>query len=159
MTIIATYGQTPLGTTVGPVEIRDANDEPVMLPDLGKKHLLIFYVDPDHANQNKEFQEKLEQNQINSPNIYAFGVINLKDAPMLPNSIVRMMIRKKAKQTNTTIYTDPERILAKAWNLGDVGDKFVVIFVTKDKEIAFYKAGRLSDQEQKQFYAVIDKYR
>lgn len=79
------------------------------MPYFGKKHLLIFYVDPDHANQNKEFRENLEKNQIDSPNIYGFGIVNLKDAPMLPNSIVRAMIRKKVKQTGAAIYTDPDR--------------------------------------------------
>ena len=61
----------------------------------GKKHLLIFYVDPDHANQNTAFTDHLEKNHILSDNIHSFGIVNLKDAPMLPNSIVRAMVRKK----------------------------------------------------------------
>ena len=60
---------------VGPVEIRVASNEPVALPDLGKKHLLIFYIDPDHASQNEKFREVLEKNQINSPHIHSIGVI------------------------------------------------------------------------------------
>lgn len=68
-------------------------------------------MDPDKANQNKEFRENLEKNQIESDNIYSFGVVNLKDAPLLPNAIVRAMIRKKVKQTGAAIYTDPDYML------------------------------------------------
>lgn len=66
-----------VGSKVGPVKICDPSNEPVELPYLGKKNLLIFYVDPDKANQNKEFRENLEKNQIESDNIYSFGVVNL----------------------------------------------------------------------------------
>lgn len=144
---------------VGPVEIRDAENNPVMLPDLEKKHLLIFYVDPDHPSQNEAFREELEKKQINSPNIHSMGIINLKDAPMLPNAIVRAMIRKKAKQTGSVIYTDPDHLLRDAWKLGDVNDKFTLIFVTKDREIAYLRKGELTPADIEEFYRVIEKYR
>ena len=128
------------------------------LPYLGKKNLLIFYVDLDKANQNKEFRENLEKNQIESDNIYSFGVVNLKDAPLLPNAIVRAMIRKKVKQPGAAIYTDPDYMLRDGWNLGDVNDMFVLIFVNKDKEIEFLSKGELQNQID-EFYRVINKYK
>ena len=142
-----------VGSKVGPVKICDPNNEPVDLPYLGKKNLLIFYVDPDKANQNKEFRENLEKNQIESDHIYSFGVVNLKDAPLLPNAIVRAMIRKKVKQTGAAIYTDPEYMLRDAWKL------FVMIFVNKDKEIEFLSKGELSQKQIDDFYKVINKYK
>ncbi len=144
---------------VTPVDIRDASNKPVALPEFGKKHLLIFYIDPDHASQNEEFREDLEEKGINSPNIHSFGVINLKDAPLMPNAVVRVMIRKKAKQTGSTIYTDPDHLLRDAWKLGDVNDKFTLIFVTKDREIAYLRKGELSPADIDEFYRVINKYR
>ena len=149
----------PAKKKVSAVKIYDASNEPAEMPYFGKKHLLIFYVDPDHANQNKEFRENLEKNQIDSPNIYGFGIVNLKDAPMLPNSIVRAMIRKKVKQTGAAIYTDPDRILSKAWDLGDCNDQFVLLFVTKDGEVEFMSKGEMAQQQINEFYRVIDKYR
>ena len=148
-----------VGSKVGPVKICDPSNEPVELPYLGKKNLLIFYVDPDKANQNKEFRENLEKNQIESDNIYSFGVVNLKDAPLLPNAIVRAMIRKKVKQTGAAIYTDPDYMLRDGWNLGDVNDMFVLIFVNKDKEIEFLSKGELSQNQIDEFYRVINKYK
>jgi|GEM_PF-140621 len=138
----------PAKKKVSAVKIYDASNEPAEMPYFGKKHLLIFYVDPDHANQNKEFRENLEKNQIDSPNIYGFGIVNLKDAPMLPNSIVRAMIRKKVKQTGAAIYTDPDRILSKAWDLGDCNDQFVLLFVKRGKTYVCIKPSMFRPSKQ-----------
>ena len=144
---------------VSAIKIYDANNEQAEMPQFGKKNLLIFYVDPDHANQNKEFRENLEKNQINSDEIYGFGIVNLKDAPLLPNSIVRAMVRKKVKQTGAAIYTDPDNLVSKAWGLGDCNDKFVLMFVTKEGRIEFLSKGEMTPQQIDEFWRVIDKYR
>ncbi|WP_297448874.1 YtfJ family protein [uncultured Alistipes sp.] len=144
---------------VSAVKIYDADNRLAEMPQFGKKHLLIFYVDPDHANQNKEFREDLEKNQINSDDIYGFGIVNLKDAPLLPNSIVRAMVRKKVKQTGAAIYTDPDNLLSKAWGLGDCNDKFVLLFVTKEGRIEFMSKGEMTQPQIDEFWRVIDKYR
>ncbi len=153
------YAQKNTTPTVKPINIRDASDNPIPIPQLGKKHLLIFYVDPDHANQNTAFTDHLEKNHILSDNIHSFGIVNLKDAPMLPNSIVRAMVRKKIKQTGADIYTDPDHLLRDGWNLGDVNNQFTLIFVTKDLEIKFLSKGELSQQQIDEFYRVIDEYK
>jgi len=152
------YAQ-PEKKKVSAVKIYDANNELAEMPQFGKKHLLIFYVDPDHANQNKEFRENLEKNQIDSDNIYGFGIVNLKDAPLLPNGIVRAMVRKKVKQTGAAIYTDPDNLVSKAWELGDCNDKFVLMFVTKEGRIEFLSKGEMTPQQIDEFWRVIDKYR
>lgn len=158
--VIPAFSQNDnVGKTVGPVEIRDKDNNPVMLPKLGEKHLLIFYVDPDKPNQNKEFREHLEKNHIQSDNIYGFGIVNLKDAPMLPNGIVRNMAAKKAAENNAEIFFDPTHAVKTAWNLGDCNNKFIIMFVTKDKKIEFFRWGNYSEQDIADFYEVIDKYR
>lgn len=160
---IAVYtvsGQTAtIGSKVKQTKIRNSENEPTDIPELGKKVLLIFYVDPDHSNQNKKFRENLEKNQIHSPNIFSFGIVNLKDAPLLPNGIVRSMIRSKVKQTGAQIYTDPDYSLRDAWNLGDVNDKFTLIIVDKDCKIVFLSKGELSQNQIDEFYSVINKYK
>lgn len=156
---LAGYAQDKSKLTIKPVNIRDASDNPVPVPQLGKKNLLIFYVDPDHSNQNKEFIENLEKNQIKSDKIYSFGIVNLKDAPMLPNGIVRSMIRKKINQTGAAIYTDPDYFLRDGWNLGDVNNQFTFIFVTKNLEVKFFSKGELTPEQIKEFYRVIDEYK
>ncbi|MCC8036348.1 MAG: YtfJ family protein [Rikenellaceae bacterium] len=140
------------------VTIRDSHDNPVPLPYFGEKHLLIFYVDPDHGNQNKEFTDYLEDNHIVSDNMYCFGIINLKDAPMLPNGVVRAAIRKKEKKNDVVIYTDPDHILRDAWQLGDVNNLFTIILVSRDRELVWIKKGKLGKAEQKEFFEVVEKY-
>lgn len=148
-----------VGTKVSQTSVRDSNNDPVELPYFGEKHLLIFYPDPDHASQNQEFTDYLEENQIDSDNIYGFGVVNLKDAPLYPNSLVRSIIRKKERKTGATIYTDPDHLLRDAWGLGEVNNLFTILFVTREGEIAFLKKGELTEQDQKEFFEVIEKYR
>ncbi|MCD7969028.1 MAG: YtfJ family protein [Alistipes sp.] len=137
------------------VVIRTSSDEPIKLPALGEKYVLIFYVDPDHGNQNKEFTDYLEDNPIISDNIYCCGIINLKDAPLIPNGIVRSAIRKKEKKTGQDIYTDPDHILRDAWQLGDVNNLFTIIFVSPDREIVWIKKGKLTKEEQDEFFRVV----
>ena len=148
-----------VGKKVRQVEVRDSNDRSVKLPYFGKKHILIFYPDPDHAGQNSHFTDYLEEHQIDSDNIYAFGVANMKDAPLLPNAVIRTAIRSKERKTGATIYTDPAYLLRDAWGLGDVNNLFTIIFVTKDCEIAFLKKGKMTDSDIKEFYRVIEQYR
>ena len=157
--------QTPGGEGVADmrvlpdVEVQDTKKNPVMLPDFGKKHLLLFYVDPDKHNQNKEFVEDMEQNhRAESDNITAYGIINLKDT-IFPNGIVRSLAARRTEKNHALILTDPNHLLRDAWQLGDVNNKFAIIFVTKDRELAFFKAGEFSQEDIDEFYRIIEKYR
>ena len=77
------------------VEVLDLDGKPAKLPHFGEKNLMIFYVDPDRHKQNEDFTIELEKNgRASGENIYGFGVMNLKDAPMVPNG------RPTASQTH-----------------------------------------------------------
>ena len=156
---IAVGSIAQVGQKVIPVVIYDAHNKPLPLPSLGEKHLLIFYPDPDHPSQNKEFRKYFKTHPITSENIDSYGVVNLKDAPLLSNKLLRFMIRNEIMGTNAYVYTDPDRIVSKAWKLGDVNNKFVVMWINKDCVIEFYKAGQLTDEEVKQVHALIEKYK
>lgn len=128
------------------------------IPHLGEKNLLIFYPDPDHSHQNKIICDHLKKHTIKSQNIFAFGVVNLKDAPLLPNAIVRFMVRREVRETGANIYTDVDNSLSKGWNLGDVNNKFCILFVDTNCKILFFKAGELTEGEQEELLALIQKY-
>jgi len=147
-----------VGTEVKQVLIRDAHNKPMNIPFLGEKNLLIFYPDPDHASQNKTICDYLKKNNIKSENIFAFGVVNLNDAPFLPNAIVRFMVRREVKETGANIYTDIDNSLSKGWNLGNVNNKFCLLFIDTNSKILFFKAGELSEAEIKELLAIIAKY-
>lgn len=148
-----------VGQKVCPVTIYDAYNKPLSLPSLGKKHLLLFYVDPDHPSQNKEFRNYFKKHPVTNENIDAYGIINLKDAPLLANSLLRFMIRKEIAGTQAYVYNDPDRELSRAWKLGNVNNKFVVLWVNKEQVIEFFKAGQLTPEEVEQIHALIRKYK
>lgn len=148
-----------VGQKVCPVTVYDAYNKPLQLPFLGKKHLLIFYVDPDHPSQNKEFRNYFKKHPFTNENIDSYGIVNLKDAPLLANSLLRFMIRKEIAGTQAYVYNDPDRTLSRAWKLGNVNNKFVVLWINKEQVIEFFKAGQLTAEEIKQVHALIQKYR
>ena len=142
------------------VEVLDLDGEPARLPHFGEKHLMIFYVDPDRHKQNEDFTVELEQNhRAESDNIYGFGVMNLKDAPMVPTGMARNMARKRTAKNGATVLADQDRILSTAWGLGDCNNKFVLMFVTKEGELVFLRKGELTEADKEAFYEVLDQYR
>lgn len=158
-TLMAQTQTAQVGSKVKQTKVCDPSNNPVSLPYFGQKALLIFYVDPDKANQNKTFIDNLERNQIKSDNIYGFGVVNLKDAPLMPNALVRAIIRRKVQKTGAAIYTDPSHMLRDAWGLGDINDQFVILIVSKEGTIDFLSKGELSAKQIADFYHAIDKNR
>ena len=131
------------------VEVLDLDGKPAKLPYFGEKNLMIFYVDPDRHKQNEDFTIELEQNhRAESDNIHGFGVMNLKDAPMVPNA-----------KNGATVLADQNRILSTAWALGDCNNQFVLMIVSKEGELVFLRKGELSDADKEAFYETIEKYK
>lgn len=155
------YAVKNLPDKVSQVTIRDSYNDEMQIPMLGEKHLLIFYPDPDSYSQNKHFTDFMEEeeNHVKSDKIFAFGIVNLKDAPLFPDYLVRLISRQKIKKTGANIYFDPDNSLPKAWGLGDLNNTFTIIFITKDREIAFFRDGVMSDDDIKRFFEVIKKYK
>ena len=142
------------------VKLLDLEGNAAKLPYFGEKNLMIFYVDPDRHKQNEDFTIELEQNhRADSENIYGFGVMNLKDAPMIPNGMARNMARKRTEKNGATVLADQERTLSTAWGLGDCNNKFVLMFVNKEGELVFLRKGELSEADKQEFYKVLDQYR
>ena len=142
------------------VEVLDLDGKPAKLPYFGEKNLMIFYVDPDRHKQNEDFTVELEKNhRAESDNIHGFGVMNLKDAPMVPNSMARSMARKRTATNGATVLADQTHALSTAWNLGDCNNKFVLMFVTKEGELVFLRKGVLSDADKEAFYEVLENYK
>ena len=150
------FGQ--VGEQVENVDILNMNNDTIPLPFLGQKNLLIFYADPARPGQNKTFRDYFETHPITGPEVASYGIINLAAAPLLPNSLILRKARKETAGTDAQLYVDPNSLLSNAWHLPGANDNFTVIFVNKDRIIEFYKAGQLSDQEQRQVIELIDKY-
>ncbi len=141
------------------VTLTDLDKDPAQFADYGKKHLMIFYVDPDAHKQNADFQAQIEVDpNLASPNIQAYAVLNLKDTA-LPNGIVRSMADKRTKGKPSVNLADANRILRDAWKLGDCNGKFCLLFVTREGELVYFRAGDFTEQDKKDFYDTIAKYK
>ncbi len=147
------------GTTVSDVKIRDLQNQPIDLPYFREAPLLLFYVDPDHSGQNKDFIAYLEEHPIGGDQIQAYGIVNLADAPMLPNAVVRKMMRSKQEKTGAEMYTDVDHSLRDAWDMGDVNNLFVIIFVNKDCRVEFFRYGEFTEEDKEDFWNVVNKYK
>ncbi|MBP9486076.1 MAG: hypothetical protein KH156_00265 [Alistipes sp.] len=145
---------------VNNVEVLDLDGKPTTLPYWGEKNLMIFYVDPDRHKQNNDFTVELEENhRAQGDNIYGFGVMNLKDAPMVPNGMARNMAKKRTAKNGALVLADQDRILSTAWELGDCNNQFVLMIVSKEGELVFLRKGVLSEQDKADFYETIEKYK
>ena len=145
---------------VSNVTINDLDGKAATLPMWGEKNLMIFYVDPDKHKQNEDFTVELEENhRASGDNIIGFGVMNLKDAPMVPNGVARKLAAKRTEKNGATVLADENRVLSTAWNLGDCNNKFVLMIVSKEGELVFLRKGELSAADKEAFYNTVAKYR
>jgi len=142
------FAELKVGDKVENPEVRDAKNAPAKLPEWGSKVLLIMYTDPDEADQNDKFADDVKASNLPKEQFQSMGIANMKDAPAKPDWIIRRVVRKKIEKYGTTIMTDPDRLFAKAWNLGDCNDKSVVLFVDKKGVLRYFKKGQLDEAER-----------
>ena len=87
----------------------------------------------------------------------------LKDTPytlpMVPNGMARNMAKKRTAKNGALVLADQDRILSKAWELGDCNNQFVLMIVSKEGELVFLRKGVLSEQDKADFYETIEKYK
>jgi predicted transcriptional regulator len=136
-----------VGDTLQNVEVKDSKDKPATIPDFGKKIITIFYNDADVADQNDPAAEAMKAKKFPEAKYRGIGIGNLKDAPWKPNSIIRMIARKKEKKFNSTILTDPKYILRDAWKLGDCNEKSVCIIIDRSGKVIYYYKGKMNKAE------------
>ncbi len=145
---------------VSNVTLEDLHGNAATLPMWGEKNLLIFYVDPDHHKQNHDFTVEMEENHLAAgDNLYGLGIMNLKDAPFIPNGIACSMAAKRTAKNGATVLADKGRWLSTAWELGDCNNYFVMILISKEGELVYVHKGEYTEEEKEEFYRVIEPYR
>ena len=141
------WAELKVGDTVEPPTLRDANDKPAEIPDLGKKVLLILYTDPGVADITDKFADRVKA--LNLPEKYfrSVGVANMFDAKGLANWLIRIVVRGKIKKYNVTILTDPELMLKKQWSLGETDDKSVVLLIDQNRKVRYLHTNKKKKDE------------
>lgn len=158
---VAAFAQEPkLPRKVKNVNLLNLDGNTASLPNFGRKNLLIFYVDPDKPKQNDAFTVEMEENhKAEGDNLYGFGILNLADAPLVPNRVARVLAKKRTEKNGATVLADQSHTLRDAWGLGDCNNMFVLLVVSKEGELVYCKKGELSRKDIDEFYTFIQDYR
>jgi len=135
-----------VGQELSNVEIRDAEDRPAWIPDWGKKLITVFYNDADEADMNDPLADAVKERKFDESKYKGIGIGNLKDSKA-PNFLIRKIIQGKIEKYKTTILTDPDLRLARAWDLGDCNNTSVFILIGKDRKVKYMKKGPIRGAE------------
>ncbi len=139
------------------VVVKSLEGNEIKIPHWGEKNLMIFYVDPDRAGQNQDFTYELEESKrAEGENLVGLGVMNLKDAPFIPNGLARKMALKRTEKNGATVLSDEDSILSREWKLGDCNNLFVTIMINRAGEIVYLKKGEFTESEKQEFFKVVD---
>lgn len=139
------------------------------LPDYGSRHMFLFYVDPESyviESANRDLEKELKadgklgfEGKTYSPDIQGYAVLNLADTKLpsgLIRTVVRMVLGKNVPSLN---YADNDHSLRNAWKLPDVNNKFVLMFITKDGDMVFYRESPMTPEDKELMYNTIQLYR
>jgi predicted transcriptional regulator len=127
-----------VGQELSNVQIRDAEDNPDTIPDFGTHVIALTYSNTSAADLGDPMNDAIKAKNYNKDAYRGLGVANMKDSAA-PNFIIRSVIKDKIEKYKSTILTDVDLTLPKAWGLGDCKDKSVFVLIGKDKKIKYLK--------------------
>lgn len=142
------FAKAQTSVTVSPVRLVDVKNVETVIPFPGEKTVIIFYVDPDVQDLPDPLSDALETEKFSLDKIAIIGIANCKET-WIPNAIIRKKARKQQERfPQSLILLDYDRLLAKAWDLGDCNNKLIVIIVGKDLKIIYQKAITSEDESK-----------
>ncbi|MBW2737065.1 MAG: hypothetical protein JRH20_32185, partial [Deltaproteobacteria bacterium] len=86
-----------VGDRVATVQVRNLDNKAANVPDLGKKVVVLFYLDPDVRGQNKPFHKDLIQAKLSPQKHTRMAVVNLKDTTKPHKPLLGMFAKRSAK--------------------------------------------------------------
>jgi predicted transcriptional regulator len=89
-------------------------------PQYKGKVVVVFYGDPGSKDLNNDLQNALksarEAGKIDKKNYEGLGIVNLKDS-MVPNFMLKSIIKSKQEETKAVILMDPDYAVLNLWGL------------------------------------------
>lgn len=128
-----------VGQELSNVQIRDANNNPATIPDFGTHVIALTYANKKAGDFGDQMNDAMKARKYSKDVYRGMGVVNMKDSSGIPDFIIRKAVKSKIEKYKSTILTDPDLALAKAWNLGNCKDKSVLIVIGKDKKIKYLR--------------------
>ena len=121
-----------------------------------KDHLwLLFYVDPDHKDDNQNLEKALKNEKFPEEDLGSIGVINMA-ATWLPDVALKPALEAKQKDYPKVVYVlDRKKALLEKWKLVD--DDYNVLLFGKDGQVLYANHGILDSKAIADLIAIIRK--
>lgn len=116
---------------------------------------LLFYVDPDHKDDNIELEKALKKENFSEEQLGSIGVINMA-ATWLPDVALKPALEAKQKDYPKVVYVlDRKKILLEKWQLND--DDYNVLLFGKDGVLIHINHGTLDAKAITELISTIRK--
>jgi len=120
----------------------------------GKVHI-VFYVDPDKKDLNKNLSNALKKRHFDRKKYGSVAIVNLA-ATWMPNALIESKLKSKQKKfPDTTYVKDKKKVLVSKWKLAD--DNSDILIFDKKGKLIYKKFGKLSGKEISAVLALIEK--
>jgi predicted transcriptional regulator len=116
---------------------------------------LLFYVDPDHKDDNIELEKSLKKENFSEEHLGSIGVINMA-ATWLPDVALKPALDAKQKDYPKVVYVlDRKKTLLEKWKLND--DDYNVLLFGKDGILLHINHGTLDTKAIGELISTIRK--
>ncbi len=126
-------------------------------PEFKGKVISIFYAGTGEADDNNPAQDALHNDKglDRKTGYVGIGVANLKSS-LVPNFVIKSVIKRKQEKTGATILLDPDYTLINLWGLKNKASNVVVL--DKDRICRYLYKGKMPQAEIAKLLSVIKEY-
>ncbi len=126
-------------------------------PDFKGRVMSIFYVDPDEKDMNSHVEDALLKDPgLDRKVTYkGLGITNLK-ASVLPNFIIKGVIKSKQEKTGAVILLDYDYTILNLWGLKNDSSNLVIL--DKERICRYIYKEKLPPEEVAKAIAIIKEY-
>jgi predicted transcriptional regulator len=128
-------------------------------PQYQGKVVVVFYADPGSKDLNNDLQNTLkaarESGQIDKKNYEGLGVVNVKDS-IVPNFVLRSIIKSKQEETKAVILIDPDYIVLNQWGLTRKTSN--IILLDKQRTCRYIYKGKVPAADIAKVITLIQEY-
>jgi len=128
-------------------------------PQYKGKVIVVFYADPGSKDVNNDLQNALkaarEAGTLDKKNYEGLGIVNVKDS-IVPNFVLRSIIKSKQEETKATILIDPDYAVLNLWGLTKKTSN--IIMLDKQRVCRYIFKGKVPAADIAKVIALIQEY-
>lgn len=158
---VAMAADLKLGDTAAGFKLKDPKGVEYSLdsPQYKGKVVVVFYADPGSKDLNNDLQNALkaarESGKIDKTFYEGLGVVNVKDS-ILPNFVLRSIIKSKQEETKAVILIDPDYAVLNLWGLTKKTSN--IIMLDKQRTCRYIFKGKVPTADIAKVIALIQEY-